>query len=194
MIVFDIETKRSVADKKNAQGSLLEAEETFNGKPYEYAAHWKDYARMGIAVLACYNIDDDNMTIWNESYFDGFQKILDETDRFISYNGEFFDVPLSQWFGIKFDMKKSLDLHAVIHKQTGRRFKMGHIAKHNLGQGKVEDGADAPKMWQRGERFRVINYCMSDVTLTKKLFYLLRDNKGFKCPYTATFVKIDLPI
>jgi hypothetical protein len=44
------------------------------------------------------------------------------------------------------------------------------LAKANLGYGKSGKGDLAPELWQRGSRGIVIDYCLGDVSILRKLY------------------------
>ena len=48
-------------------------------------------------------------------------------------------------------------------------YKLESWASANFGAGKTGDGAMAPVDWQRGRYGSVVDYCLADVWLTKRL-------------------------
>ncbi|MGL4501212.1 MAG: hypothetical protein ACRCU2_19225 [Planktothrix sp.] len=44
------------------------------------------------------------------------------------------------------------------------------LAKTNLGVGKSGSGVLAPQLWQQGQYGKVIDYCLGDVAMNRKLY------------------------
>jgi hypothetical protein len=49
-------------------------------------------------------------------------------------------------------------------------YKLGEMAKCNLGYSKTGSGLDAPILWQDGKTLEAIQYCINDVKLLVHLY------------------------
>ena len=182
-LIFDIETQKPVPPKDGVWLSGI-----------QYCKSWGDYLGMGIAVLAAYEYNpvSNNVLVFGASDIQDFQAVIDRADSIVTYNGHSFDCKLLAAHGVTVPREKSLDLCELLRQQTSNRYKLGDIAETNFNEGKIEDGALAPVLWQRGEKFRVIRYCLSDVKLTTRLYRLFLKG-SFICPKLKQELPISLP-
>jgi hypothetical protein len=106
---------------------------------------------------------------------------------------------------VKIDDNKSYDILVEIWKGLGLgpKFKypshagygLGAVIKTNMpgNSGKMMGGWMAPVEWQRGNIGRVIDYCLSDVALTRELLELIISNGGVKSPVNGKFIPVAPP-
>ncbi len=193
MIVYDIETIRPVRPRDEAQ--ILPG--------IEYADSWTDYTGMGIACICCYDYEADRFRV-----FGGFDSRADpepaDLDRFaafaanrivIGWNNRRFDDPLLAAHGV--DVVESWDIKAAL-MQAGCGGQRGNsleaFAKTNIGgTGKSMSGDMAPVWWQRGQRERVIDYCLQDVNLTRRLLDRLIHKGELTSPLTGKPIRPAIP-
>jgi DEAD/DEAH box helicase domain-containing protein len=67
----------------------------------------------------------------------------------------------------------------------GYRLSLDHLASVTLNAGKTADGLDALRWWREGKMAKILEYCRSDVAITRDLYlfglkhrYLLFQNKA----------------
>lgn len=177
MIIYDIETIRPVRPRDPAE--ILPG--------IEYADNWQDYRAMGIAVICAYDTEADRFRVFGG--YDGARLqpigndlVADPSDleRFaafaanrtlVGWNNRRFDDPLLAAHGV--EVVESWDIKAAL-MQAGCGGQRGNsleaFAAANLtGAGKSMAGAMAPVWWQRGQRERVVDYCLQDVNMTRRL-------------------------
>jgi hypothetical protein len=65
-------------------------------------------------------------------------------------------------------------------------YSLGAVAFANMGIHKSGEGANAPIEWQRGNVGAVIDYCLNDVKITKRLFDRVRQIGGLRSPKAPT--------
>lgn len=65
--------------------------------------------------------------------------------------------------------------------------------KANLGYGKTGNGALAPILWQEGKVGEVVDYCLSDVHRTKKLFDMIIGMIPLISPKTGNLLELRNP-
>ena len=189
MIVYDIETIRPVRPHDES--------ETLPG--IEYADSWTDYTGMGIACICCYDYESDRFRV-----FGGTSDEHSGLARFaafaanrivIGWNNRRFDDPLLAAHGI--DVVDSWDIKAAL-MQAGCGGQRGNsleaFAQTNLGgTGKSMTGAMAPVWWQRGLREHVIDYCLQDVNLTRRLLDRLIHKGELTSPLTGKPIRPNIP-
>ncbi len=78
---------------------------------------------------------------------------------------------------------KSFDTLAHLHEKHGKRYGLGKLAEWNdLGE-KGIIGSDCGDLWQNGERIKVMEYCESDVALSKSLYELIKGDSSIILKY-----------
>lgn len=136
-------------------------------------------ADLSISVVGVYEYDKDKYSTFLVEEFSKLWAIIEDTDLFITFNGDHFDIPLlNKYYPGDLLKIKSLDLLKEMHKSAGRRMKLDQIAEGTLGTNKSGHGLDAIKWWRDGEVEKVKKYCLDDVRITKDLYeYALKENK-----------------
>jgi DEAD/DEAH box helicase domain-containing protein len=192
LIVYDIECIRPpVQDKKRLN--------------YEYANGWEDYIGMGIAVAVFYVYSEDKLyTFTKDSLIEEFQKIIDDNLPLVGFNIKSYDNKMLRAHSFRIDDNNCYDIleqlwiaSGIIGKydiKTHRGYSLNKVLDVNFKDiQKIMNGADAPFLWQDGEREKVIDYCKSDVNLTKMLLNRIFETGGLINPVTKKFTKMVLP-
>lgn len=153
-----------------------------------------DPADLDISVVCIYDYESDKYSSFLKEDFSKLWPIIENTDVFITFNGDHFDIPLLDKYypGDLFKIK-SVDLLKEMQKSAGRRMKLDQIAEGTLKTNKSGHGLDAIKWWRDGEVEKVIKYCLDDVRITKDLYeYALKNKKLiFKEGPNLNEVKLD---
>ena len=151
-------------------------------------------ADLNISVVGVYEYENDKYSSFVQEEFNQLWKIIENTDTFITFNGDHFDIPLLDKYypGDLFKIK-SVDLLKEMQKSAGRRMKLDQIAEGTFGTNKSGGGLDAVKWWRDGEVEKVKKYCLDDVRITKDVYeYALKNNKLiFKEGGNLNEVKLD---
>jgi hypothetical protein len=161
----------------------LEIEKAIQGKNEErqegviYCDGWDDKANMGISICGVYDYLEDRYRVFCEDNKDEFIELARRRKMLVSWNGIGFDNPvIKAVWGVGFPEKMCYDLmreakHACGVPQDAHRkgFRLNEWVGANFGAGKTGDGAMAPVDWQHGKVGSVIDYCLADVWLTKRL-------------------------
>lgn len=158
MIIYDVEIQKAIA--KDGEPRLA---------GIDYCKGFTDFIAMGVACVCAYCYDRDQFFVYGEFELEEFQKLVNQADVVVGYNILGFDNPLMAANDVVIPEARSYDLLAEIKRALGHRVSLDAICQANGFGTKNESGALAPVMWQRGEHTRVINYCLNDVRLTKKL-------------------------
>jgi hypothetical protein len=168
-----------------------------NNQPdLSYCDGWHDFEGMGISVIGTY---------WKGKYrafffhqLQEFQEIVNQADEVIGFNSISFDdrlmaangVDITTTYDLLYEVRKASDQPGrYVRGLTRRGYSLQNLAVANLGVGKTGSGEFAPKLWQRGERQKVVDYCLNDVRLLVKLYGLFKAGKmydptnGYPLPY-----------
>jgi DEAD/DEAH box helicase domain-containing protein len=151
-------------------------------------------ADLSISVVGIYEYDKDKYSTFLVEEFNKLWPIIENTDQFITFNGDHFDIPLlNKYYSGDLFKIKSVDLLKEMQKSAGRRMKLDQIAEGTLNTNKSGHGLDAIKWWRDGEIEKVKKYCLDDVRITKDLYeYALKESKLiFKEGPNLNEVKLD---
>lgn len=193
-LIYDIEIKRCIPSGGTAE---------FNpktGRPYEYCEGWHDYKGMGIAVLAVWDCERSVSLVFDEGSLDEFAALVQQRQYVCGFNIRNFDNRICAAFGVEIPRWKTFDVYreALIaagldpDERTPGGRKLNDFARVNFGLQKRENGADAPKMYQRGELFRLINYCIDDTMLERRVFERARRGTLLD-PVTGQVLNLNVP-
>lgn len=173
MLIYDVEIKHGVLGKN---------EEPVEG--IQYCNGWNDFEGMGIAVIGAYDYQENAYRVFCEDNLNDFESLvnthIDIGNPIIGFNSLKFDNPLVRAHGILVPDHYSYDLLVEIwaaaglgptfNRETHMGFSLDECIRANFPEyGKMGSGAKAPVMWQQGKVGAVIDYCLSDVWLTKML-------------------------
>ena len=197
ILIYDCEIIKSIRDPKKVDLQGI-----------EYCDSWQDYENMGISVIGVNFIDkeDKNDSIFahhiNSEYtgsrLKDFQEGLNTTNALVGFNNQSFDDNLIKANGfiipenvINYDILAEIwegaGLSRTFVYPTHAGFGLDAICKANgLGE-KSGDGANAAVLWQRGKHQEVIDYCLNDIKLTRKLFDLIQEKGEIKDPREDNF-------
>ena len=162
--VLDIETQRSA----------------------EEVGGWHHAERMGVSCAVLYDSDTDSYHEFVEGQIPTLVAHLQHLDMVVGFNIKRFDYRvLSAYTDIDFRQLPTLDILEQVKNQLGYRLSLDHLASATLKAGKTADGLDALRWWKMGKMAKIIEYCRSDVTITRDLYrfgrqhqYLLFRNKA----------------
>lgn len=157
-----------------------------------YCKGWGDHAGMGISVLVAARPDGSEVHVfigdakcpeWNrENHIGLFAELAESAELVIGHNSRSFDAKVLAASGIHIDERRHLDFYHEIKKATrepfAKGYKLNDICKRIGGPQKSDDGALAPMLWQRGERQRVIDYCINDIQMTCAVARFYEQNAG----------------
>ncbi len=197
MLIYDTEIKHGVPGK----------EEPIEG--VQYCEGWEDFTGMGIAVIAAYDYTEDACRVFCDDNLQELQHLIwshiDQGEKIVGFNSLKFDNPLVRVYGVDIPDEASYDLLVEIWKAAGLKpefekdthmgFSLDDCIQANFsGYGKTGDGAMAPLMWQRGEIGKVIDYCLSDVWLTKMLMDKVLKDSVILSPKDGSILELNRPV
>jgi DEAD/DEAH box helicase domain-containing protein len=164
--IFDIETQRSAQE----------------------VGGWHRADLMKISCAVLYDSKKDQYFEFLDDQVDSLVEHLKKCDLVVGFNVKRFDFRvLSGYSDFNFEQLPTLDILEDVHNRLGYRLSLDHLAKVTLGKKKTADGLQALRWWKQGRIREIIDYCKTDVEITKDLFlygkingYLLFQNKAQK--------------
>jgi DEAD/DEAH box helicase domain-containing protein len=161
MLIYDIEIAKMIPSKDREPEFGL-----------EYCAGFDDFANMGIALIGVHDYVADQSRLFGQHELEEFKELISKHDVLVGFNNIRFDNQLLAANGVNIPETICYDILVEMFNQFGGRrsgCKLGDVARVNFGVGKSGDGADAPKLWQKGFFGKVADYCLHDIRLTKKI-------------------------
>jgi len=158
-IIFDIETKQIFSDLATDNPADLD-----------------------ISVLSLYDSETDRYYSFLEEDFEKMWHFFEKADMMVTYNGNYFDIPIIQKYTDKIDFSKinHLDIFEKIKDVTKKRLGLDGVAGTTLNISKSANGLQAVAWWNSGEIDKIIKYCEQDVKVTKDLYeYAHKNGKIF---------------
>lgn len=155
---------------------------------------WDDHAALGLSIGCLYRYDTDRYEFFDvytaQTMMDG---LLATKPLLVSFNGIQFDAHVlaalypdpvtpdgepasdfpADWSSLWYQSYDILD--QIWRQDPERKYEpglnsLGAISVANSYGAKEMDGAQAPRLWREGRHAEVMNYCMSDVWKTARLF------------------------
>lgn len=171
----------------------------------EYCQGWDDFAGMGVAVVGVWDCLENLPRVFGESSLDQLQALARQRLCCVGFNSHKFDRTLLAANGVEIAAHQSYDIlrelwiasgldpDAYDYKTHGG-YSLNDCAITNFGMRKSGTGELAPVLWQQRRHMDVVDYCLRDVMLTRRLFLRAMQNDGaIKHPRTGEIVKIRVP-
>ena len=192
MIIYDIEIENAILGRNEIAKAGI-----------NYCAGFHDFPNMGIAVIACYDMERERTRTFLKDNLDDFAALVRSTDCIIGFNNHKFDNKLLMANGISLPFGKSYDILEEVWKGLGIGTEYRHethgglsldaLVHANFRIRKTGSGAEAPIDWQEGRRGKVIDYCLADVELTRRLLVKIINCGKLKHPKTGIDITIRKP-
>ena len=155
-----------------------------------------DPAEMGVSVLCAFDSLEETYHVYLEDNLHEFQELIWEADTMVGFNNIRFDNQALAAKGLHVPTEKCYDILQHIRDARDGSF-AGHsldaMCERNFNETKTDLGSAAPKNWQLGRRGSVINYCLRDVHLTKRLFDAILDGPGLISPVDGCLMYLSHP-
>lgn len=176
-IIYDIEIDKAILGKNE---SVIEG--------VEYCDGWHDHAGMGISCIGVYDYVEDRHRVFFKDNIVEFIKLCVNRDLIVGFNSYNFDNKvveatfrsLVSFYELDFSVKtydilrniwQSLGLNPDgFNPKTHGGYGLDACCEANFGIKKSGHGAKAPIDFQQGKYGSLVDYCLNDVRLTKKLF------------------------
>ena len=185
-IIYDLEIVSAIPNK---DGSRLDG--------IEYCSGWHDHASMGISVLGVYDYAEDRYRVFCGDNKEAFASMM-KGALCVGFNNIPFDNAVlsatAGWESPKEEQCYDLLRETWIASGLGPDFTypdhagygLDAVCEANFGLKKSGSGAQAPYDWQCGNFGTVIDYCLNDVLLTKRLFDAVLRGDYIKSPKGGT--------
>lgn len=169
-LVYDIEIIKAVPGREPRVDGI------------EYCEGWDDHQNMGVSCICAYDYKTSRFRVFTAERFAEFGELMRERSPLIGHNIIGFDNKVLHACGISQPPLESFCYDTLVELWVGAGlgrtwsgsrhagFSLDATALANFGQQKTGHGALAPVDWQRGLWGKVIDYCLEDVRLTKRLF------------------------
>ena len=139
---------------------------------------WHHASRMRVSCVVLYDSQSDNFFEFVEGQVPMLLDHLQQLDLVIGFNIKRFDYRvLSAYTELDFRQIPTLDILEKVKDQLGYRLSLDHLASVTLDVGKTADGLDALRWWREGKMAKILEYCRSDVAITRDLYRFGRDNR-----------------
>ncbi len=178
-VVYDIEIEAAIPDKFEPPDP-----------DFTYCAGWHDYANMGISVIGAYDYRTDRYRVFCQDNLDAFFDLCTPNTLLVGFNNVNFDnkviatlkndhqkAEIFEKFGLFYDILREVwaarGLGPEFNPKTHGGYSLDALAKANGVGKKSDNGANAAIAWQAGHVGTVVDYCLHDVALTKRLFDLI---------------------
>lgn len=157
--------------------------------PDDFPDKWKAAYRgdCGLSVAVAYDSVARRPFIYDRHSLSALVRLLNSADLVISFNGKGFDLPVIEALAEEYvSPRQHYDILDEIWRQLGRREKgwgLDAVARRVLNRGKEGlTGGHAPQLWHDGHVAEVINYCLSDVLLTRDVYNFICQEKYLLSP------------
>lgn len=176
-LIYDIEIVKAI---------LGRGEERIDG--IQYCDGWHDHAGMGISVIGAYDYAEARYRVFCADNFVEFLELCAARAPLVSFNGIGFDDKVINAYAataihssvamprepFRYDLLAEIWRAAGLDPTFGGNSHAGYgldaTCEVNFGIRKSGNGAHAPIAWQQGRVGEVIDYCLNDIRITKRLF------------------------
>lgn len=194
MLIYDCEIIKAIEDKKHPKQEGI-----------EYCSGWQDHKNMGLSCVCCYDYLTKRYRVFLEDGWDKLQHLFSTRRPLIGFNNIGFDNKLLRANGfiipddICYDILQQIwladDLAPEFHYPSHIGYSLDATLKVNFPNlQKSGHGALAPILWQEGKTGQVIDYCLEDIRLTKKVLDKILRTGGLVNPIKSdVFLSIPRP-
>lgn len=192
MIIYDIEIENAILGRNETPKSNI-----------KYCEGFHDFANMGIACIGVADLSVGRTRVFLKDNLAEFEKIFRESDCIVGFNNHRFDnrlliangltLPVGKSYDILEEIWKSLGLSITYRWETHGGLSLDEFAYANFKIRKTGSGATAPIDWQEGRKGKVIDYCLADVEMTRRLLQRIINKGSLKHPKTGEEIKIRRP-
>jgi DEAD/DEAH box helicase domain-containing protein len=163
------------AKKRTVRYGVLDLETQLSA---EQVGGWNHAARMRVSCAVLYDSQSDAFFEFVEGQLPMLLDQLQKLDLLIGFNIKRFDYRvLSAYTALDFRQIPTLDILEKVKDQLGYRLSLDHLASATLDAGKKADGLDALRWWREGKMAKILEYCRSDVAITRDLYRFGRENR-----------------
>jgi len=180
-----LENRQSQKDAENTEKyyGVLDVE---TRRSAEEVGGWHHADRMGISCAVLYDSREDRFFEFLQEDIYDLIKHLRRLEMVVGFNIKKFDYQvLGGCYDFDFSSLPTLDILEHVYQHLNYRLSLDSLAKATLETQKSGDGLLALRLWKQRRIREIIEYCTSDVRITRDLFlygrkngYLLFTNKA----------------
>lgn len=131
----------------------------------------QNLSRLGLAAAVTYDSSTGEYRSYTENEAKELVDQLVGADLVVGFNVKRFDYEvLRRYTDYPLQSIPTTDMLQDIHHELGFRLSLDSVAQATLGTGKSADGLQAVRWFRTGQLDRVIEYCRTDVKVTKRLY------------------------
>lgn len=173
-LVYDIEIIKGIPSKKEQPV-----------KDCQYCGGWDDHANMGVSVVGVFDMKSERARVFCEDNIGEFFKLCECRALLIGFNNIGFDNKVlnatwpdvykmpeeeNRYYDVLREIWIAAGLSLIFKPWTHGGFGLDAMCAANGIGSKSGHGALAPIQWQQGKIGSVIDYCLNDVEITRRLF------------------------
>lgn len=138
-----------------------------------------DPKKLKVSVVGIYEYATNQYLTFKENELAQLFPKLEKASQLVGFNINRFDLPvLAPYYVGKMAQFRTLDMLEEVEKVLGFRVALDDLARATLDTKKSGHGFLAIEYFRNGEWEKLINYCLSDVRLTRELYeYGLKNSK-----------------
>jgi hypothetical protein len=171
--------------------------------PILQQSDWDHTENIKISCCVVYSYMEDRYHVYGPNDIDYLRNLLICADLVVGYNINKFDLPVIfkmenrrcpagiKTYDILAEIWKSQNLDPLEFTNGHRGYSLDKVAGATLNKRKTGSGAAAPFIFKQGNIWKVIDYCINDVAITKELFDYLCQNSELFTPHKC--MRIVLP-
>jgi len=127
--------------------------------------------RLGLAVAVTYDSSVGRYRAYTEDEVDELVEELAGADLVVGFNVKRFDYEvLRPYTDYPLESIPTRDILEDVHRELGFRLPLDSLAQATLDTRKSADGLQAVRWFREGELDKVIEYCKTDVEVTRQLY------------------------
>lgn len=169
MIILDVEIEKAIPPRPHE----------IREPGIEYCEGWRDFKGMGVTCVCTYELQTHLSRTFLIEDLEDLQRYLAGKPT-SGFNTRRFDLPLLAEHGVTVDQAQHYDMLEAIWVAQGLDpdvfvysthggWSLDAVCEASFSHCKSGNGAMAPIWWQKGQRGRVIDYCLRDVWLEARL-------------------------
>ena len=197
-IIYDCEILRAIPGEAPFTGIAQPVEDGI-----EYCKGWRDFAGMGVSIIGVYDYVEDRYRAFCEDNFDEFEELVRSRQWLVGFNNERFDnellncnvtdMPQERTYDLLQELWRADGLGPDFDRRTHGGYGLDATCAANFQLKKTGHAALAPILWQKNKVGTVIDYCLNDVKLTKRLLDLVLTREPVRNPKRNGFLTLRHP-
>jgi len=147
----------------------LEIEKPIKDNDWEAAKRGEN----GISSVVLFDSSTERYHLYDYHTLDSCGQHLNSADLIVGFNSVEFDAPCFSGCTGQSIVPVQFDILQAVWTALGKRekgWRLGQICERTIGEGKIKNGASAPRLYAEGRFGELFDYNLHDVYLTRKLY------------------------